>query len=55
MKASGKLLKSALECVTQCVLLPGVELHFEEVLLFYATNIETIIGKHKRVKTPSRY
>ncbi|MCW3112545.1 MAG: hypothetical protein JWR18_941 [Segetibacter sp.] len=54
MKASGKFLKTALECMTQCVLLPGVELHFEEVLRFYATNIETIIGKHKRTKTPTR-
>lgn len=45
MKASGKFLKNALECMTQCVLLPGVELRFEEVLFFYAKNIETIIGK----------
>ena len=34
--------------MTQCVLLPGVELRFDEVLLFYAKNIETIIGRHKR-------
>lgn len=51
MKASGKFLKSALECMTQCVLLPGVELHFDDVLIFYASNIEAIIGKHKRIKT----
>ena len=49
MKASGRFLKNALECMTQCVLLPGVELHFEEVLRFYAKNIETIISKHKKV------
>ncbi|MCW3110116.1 MAG: hypothetical protein JWQ09_4622 [Segetibacter sp.] len=48
MKASGRFLKNALEYMTQCVLLPGIELHFEEVLRFYAKNIETIIGKHKK-------
>jgi len=50
MKASGKFLKSALECTTQYVLLPGVELHFEEVILFYSKNIENMIGKRRRLK-----
>lgn len=45
MKASGKFLRTALEYMTQCVLLPGVELHFDEVILFYTRNLETIIGK----------
>ena len=49
MKASGRFLKNALEYMTQVVLLPGVELHFDEVLLFYAKNIETIIGKNKKI------
>lgn len=47
MKASGKFLKNALEYVTQCVLLPGVELHFEDVLFFYSNNIGLIIRKRK--------
>lgn len=50
MKASGRFLKNALECMTQCVLLPGVELHFEDVILFYSKNIGVIIRKRKRVK-----
>lgn len=48
MKASGRFLKNALEYVAQCVLLPGIELHFDEVFRFYAKNIETIIGKHRK-------
>jgi hypothetical protein len=43
MKTSGKVLRCALEYMTQCILLPGVELHFDELLLFYAKNIQTII------------
>ena len=50
MKASGKFLKIALECVTQYVLLPGVQLHFEDVLFLYSKNIGLIIGKRKRLK-----
>ena len=50
MKASGKFLKNALECMTQCVLLPGVELHFEDVIFFYSRNIGTMIRKSKRDK-----
>ncbi len=50
MRASGKFLRNALECMTQCVLLPGVELHFDEVLRYYAKNFETIISKRKRIQ-----
>ncbi|WP_207491971.1 hypothetical protein [Aridibaculum aurantiacum] len=48
MKASGKLLKNALEYMTQCVLLPGVELNIEEVVTFYKRNLGQI---GKRFKT----
>ena len=47
MRASRKFLQNAIECMTQCVLLPGVELHFEEVVRFYVKNLETIISKNK--------
>jgi hypothetical protein len=50
MKASGKFLKDALTCMTQCVLLPGVELHFEDVIIFYTRNLGSIIHKRKRYK-----
>jgi hypothetical protein len=48
MKAPGRFLKNALECMTQCVLLPGVELHFEEVILYYSKNLKVILGRRKR-------
>lgn len=48
MKASGKFLKNALEYVTQCVLLPGVDLDFEHVLFFYRNNLGCIIKKRKK-------
>jgi len=47
MKAPARFLKNTLECVTQCILLPGVELHFEDVIRFYAKNLEVMIGKRK--------
>lgn len=50
MKAPGRFLKNALECMTQCVLLPGVELHFEDVLFYYKKNIDFIIGKRVKSK-----
>ncbi|MCW3078802.1 MAG: hypothetical protein JWR87_232 [Segetibacter sp.] len=48
MKASGKFLKNALECMTQFVLLPGVQFHFDDVVRFYSKNIETIIAKRRK-------
>lgn len=48
MKASGKFLKNAIECMTQCVLLPGVELHFDDVVCFYVKNIEVIFSKRTK-------
>jgi hypothetical protein len=50
MKAPGKFLKNALECMTQCVLLPGIELRFEEIFMFYTKNVENIIGKRRRFR-----
>lgn len=50
MKSPGKFFKSALECVTQCVLLPGVELRFDEVFRFYAKNFESLMSKHRNNK-----
>ncbi len=39
MKTKSKLLKDTLEYMTQCVLLPGVELNLDEVVIFYKRNI----------------
>ena len=50
MRASGKFLKEALECMTHCVLLPGVELHFEDVIIFYTKNFESFLEKRKKLK-----
>lgn len=50
MKTSGKFFKNAIECISKCVLLPGVELDFEEVFIFYKKNIGAFIGKRKWVK-----
>ncbi len=47
MKIPGRFLKNALECMTQCVLLPGIELHFEDVIIFYTKNLESILTKRK--------
>ncbi len=45
-----RFFKNALECMTQCVLFPGVELHFDQVMSFYVHNLETIISKRRRMK-----
>lgn len=49
MRSSGKFLKNALECMTQIVLLPGVELHFEDLINYYSKNFGVIIkGRARR-------
>jgi hypothetical protein len=48
MRASKRFLRNAIECMTQCALLPGIELHFEEVLLFYKENIGALMGATKK-------
>lgn len=50
MKTSGRFIKSALEYVTQCFLLPGVALDIEQVFLFYAQNVESMLSKKKRIQ-----
>jgi hypothetical protein len=47
MKRSGKFFKQAVEYMTQCVLLPGVELHLEDVVYFYKRNLDMIGVKVK--------
>ena len=42
MKASGKIIKEAIEYVTQCMLLPGVELNIDDVMSFYKSNLGKI-------------
>lgn len=42
MKSSGKIIKEALEYMTQYMLLPGVELNIDNVMLFYKSNLGKI-------------
>ena len=48
MSFHGRFLKNALECVTQCILLPGVELNFEHVMLYYRKNIRLMMIQRKK-------
>jgi len=49
MRLPEKFLKNALECMTQCVLLPGVELHLEDVITYYSKNLQLIVKKRTQL------
>jgi len=51
MKTRGKIFRQALELVTQCMLMPGVELNIEEVVCFYKNNLERFGTTVKRLTT----
>ena len=48
MKARKKLFKNALQYVTQCILMPGVELDFDDVYNFYKGNFGSFIKRGVR-------
>lgn len=47
MKKPGKIIKGTLEYITQCVLLPGVELNIDDVMSFYKKNLGVMGAKFK--------
>ena len=47
MKNPRRFIQGTLEYMTQCVLFPGIELHFEDVILFYKKNLDDLL-KHRR-------
>jgi hypothetical protein len=60
MKTSGRIFKQALEYMTQCVLLPGVELNLDDVVTFYKNNLDFVGVKikalsMKRSSVPQEY
>ena len=40
-----KIVRETLERLTQCMLLPGVELNFDDVVFYVRTNVHGTLGK----------
>ncbi len=53
MKRPVKIIKEALTCVTQCVLLPGVELNIDDVVVFYKKNFGILSFRVKHITSRS--
>jgi hypothetical protein len=49
MRAPQRFMKHALEYMTQYVLLPGVEMHFDEVMVYYKTNFNKLSVRFKNL------